>query len=373
VTEHRDADLAAATSTDATVELLRGRILAMVGRRDAETVAARVSLADGGLVVTGDPKLGVIARLRRSHPDLLLAQDPGADRDWHAEPDAPFSLGEPDLFGAATMDRALDAQIEAGASFALTPTRHVRAGDADSLKAIQRAAERISRTDVVVRVPVDAAWGKPTQVRQLIAVLSRIEHPVALSLASTKDPMDGRGVVAAIRDLTLELPHVALWFSDLCAIAHVCDGGLAGAVGFLPSLRHGAIPGKSGFAQDKSDRTPHILIPGWLRYMRGSKLEDTFAGAAPPYCPCSVCGDRPLDRFSGSDVDRMQAHAHNVAVLMDLAAEMSRTKPALRMMWWREQLAQAAARHAEAEEATGRHLALPPLLLSWMRLHDVAS
>lgn len=376
MTEPKPSALAGVRGTATTValsSLLAGRVLAMVGRNDAEAVASRVSLVTGGLVLTGQPDLGVLDRLRRRYPDLLLVQDPHSDFDADATVDAPFGLAEPDLFGGGDLHRALDDQIAAGASFALTPTRFIRAGDSATLKAVQLATAGMSRTDMVVRVPVDAGWAKPVPMEQLIAVLKRIPHPVALSFGSSRDPMEGRGVVEAVRRLSLEVPNVALWYTDLSAFAHISVGGLAGAVGFVPSLRHGAIPGKGGRARDKYDRTPHILVPEWLRYMQGSQLEERFATTQPPHCWCVVCDGRALDRFSGSDESRLEAHTHNVAVLMTLAAQLRKLDAGERLLWWRARLQAALAAHLDAEAQTGRSMPVPPALKAWMALQGIAS
>lgn len=348
--------------------LLRGRVLAQVGVKEAESLAATVPMPFGGLVVTGSRTIAALARLRRAHPELVLAAEPDADAAWVATPDAPFVLGQDDLWRPASLERSLDQQREAGASFALAPSGHVQAGDAPSLRAIIELANRLDRDDMVVRVPLHAAWVRKDAIRQLEAALRRSRHPVALSLAAPKDPLEGRGIAAAVQDLAAAVPHMLLWRTDLAALAHVSAGGLAGAIGFTPALRHGALPGRKGFALDPTDKRPHVLLPGWLRFMRGTKLEDVFASALAPVCDCRICHGAPLDRFGSSDIDRLRAHQHNVAVWSDLAAQLRAVPAAGRPAWWRAQLEEAVRRHDEASAVTGRDVAVPGVLEAWVRV-----
>lgn len=356
-------------------DLLFGRVLLQLGQRDAESgVLHRLpwGTAASGIVLTGKQNLGTLAAIRAAHPGLVLALEPDVDRDHIATVDGPFVLPPADLFGTATLERMLDDQIEAGASIALTPTGHVRAGDSDTAKAVIEVANGLDRDDVVVRLPVDAPWLR-TNAKQLAAIVARSRHPVALSLAHEMDPMDGRGVAASMRELTLSVANLALWRTDLSAIAHVCDGGWAGAVGFVPSLRHGLSPGNSGRAINWRDKTPHVLLRDHLRYMRGSHLQDTFASSEPPHCGCSVCNGGPLDRFSESGADRLVAHEHNAAGLLDMVSELQHLPPHRRLEWWQERLRRALSAHEQTARQTGRHLAIPNVVAAWAKLHGIAA
>jgi len=361
-----------AGSTDSRTSL-RGRLLMQAGSADVLRLAARVPLNGmSGLVVTGAQNFGLIAQLRRSYPELLLATEPDVDKDSHAEPSMPFVLGEPNLFGTPTLNSVLDDQLEAGASFALTPTGHIRAADALSMKAAVEQANALDRDDVVLRLPCDAYWVKPAHITQLQAVVSRSRHPVALSLTHRTDPMLGKGVVAGVQALSAAIPDLALWRTDLAAVEHLVNGGLAGAVGLLPSLRHGLAPGQRGFAIDKSDRTPKVLIPGWLHYMRGSHLQRVFASSAPPHCDCQLCGGAPLDRFTGSDEDRALAHDHNATVITKMAEDLDAVGAQGRDRWWGEQLQTAVDLHDSASRSTGSHVGVPDVVLAWAKQRGIA-
>ena len=356
-------------------DLLRGRVLLQVGQKDAVSGVVRRlpwTAALSGIVLTGKPNLGVVAALRAQDPDLVIALEPDVDREHFATALEPFVLPPPDLFDTATLNRVLDDQIEAGASFALTPTGHIRAGDPDAAKAVIDIANALDRADVVVRLPVAATWLR-TNVEQLAAIAGRSRHPVALSLAHEQDPMQGRGVAGAMRELTMSVVGLALWRTDLAALAHVADGGWCGAVGFVPSMRHGLSPGESGKAINWRDHTPHVLLADHLRYMRGSHLQNIFASTEPPHCDCTACHGGPLDRFTGSDPDRLVAHEHNAAVLLSMVGEMQRVTAPERPVWWQERLRRAVAAHDQTTRQTGQFLPLPSVLAAWAKLHGVAA
>lgn len=359
-------------STDAQT-LVRGRLLVHAGSRDALRVATEVPLEDvSGLIVAGAQNFGLISELRRAFPDLVLAAEPDVDKDVTATPSDPFVLGEPNLFGTPTLDTVLDDQREAGTSLGLTPTGHIGPADASSMKVAVEQANDLDRTDFLLRLPCHGYWVKPAHITQLQAIVSRSRHPVALSLSHDQDPMAGKGVAAGVRALSAAVPGLVLWRTDLAAVEHVVNGGLAGAVGLLPSQRHGLAPGQRGFAIDPSDRTPKVLIPGWLHYMRGSYLQRVFASSVPPHCRCRICNGAPLDRFTGSDDDRAVAHDHNATIITDLARELVAVGPVGRGRWWQQQLQAAVDLHDAASRATGVHIVVPGVVKAWAAQHGVA-
>lgn len=356
-------------------DLLRGTLLLAMSKKDAATaVVERLpwDLAPSGLVLTGKLDLGLVDDLRKTHPELTIACEPDADSEHFASVAEPFLLPPENLFGPVTLGRVLDDQIEAGASFALTPTGHLRAGDTDAAKAVIDQANELDREDVVVRLPFDATVMR-TDPQQIAAIARRSRHTVALSLAHDQDPMTGRGVVDAMRALTLGVPDLILWRTDLAAFAHLVDGGLSAGVGFVPSLRHGLAPGKGGKRINRADRTPHVLLDEHLRYMRTSEMQRRFASTEPPHCSSIPCDGAALDRFTGSDADRLAAHEHNAVTLLAMAAELRRVKPEERARWWHARLTRAVNAHEESTRETSQHWPLPPVLAAWAKLHGVAA
>lgn len=353
--------------------IVADRVMIQAGHGDARELAATMTGHDGGLVVTGPQALGVTGKIRRDRPSLVLGIDLAPEKTWIAEPDTPFYLGEPHLFAEPSLEASLDDQVRAGASFALTPTGHIGPGDSASLKAAVEQANQLDRDDVIVRLPCDAAWVTRQYGKQLGAVIGRSRHPVALSLAHEQDPLDRAGAPELLWDLAAAHPHLILWRTDMAALAHLANGGLAATVGFSPTLRHGVRPGQSGFQIDVSDRTPRVLLPDWLAYLRGSRIERTFAATPAPRCDCLICQGRALDRFDETTRGKFEAQAHNVAVLRQMVVDLSRVHGHARIAWWGRAVALALKSHADATAATRVTLSPSKALKAWAKLPALAA
>ena len=364
-THHSTPPGTAATSASA---VLANRVLIQASCADALRLSASTVTGTGDLVVTGAQARATTTRLRQTHPSAVMCVDAAPETTWHASADAPFDLGEADLYSEPSLERSLDDQRDAGASIALTPTGHIAAGDSAALKAVIREANKLHRDDVVVRLPCDAAWATPAYGKQLAAVISRSNHPVALSLAHEQDPLERAGAAELLWEMAATQPHLLLWRSDLAGLAHLANGGLGAAVGFSATLRHGVRPGRKGFVNNVQDKTPGILLPDWLRYMRGSRIETIFAATHPPRCTCSTCRGRALDRFGTSAEDKFTAQQHNIAVIGQMMTALSRLSPAQRGPWWARSAALAVQTHADATAQTSVHLALPRAVQTWARL-----
>lgn len=356
-------------------DLLRGRLLLAMSSKDAESgVVDRLpfNLAPSGLVLTGKREFGLLARLRRAHPDLVIAYEPDADSVYYATVEAPFLLPDDDLFAPASLGRVLDDQREVGASFAVTPTGHLRPGDTDVIKAVIEATNALDRDDVVVRLPLDPATLR-TDPRQLAAIAGRSRHPVALSLCADQDPMAQRGAIDGLRLLNDTVTDLGLWRTDQAAFLHLAEGGLWAVVGFIPSLRHGLTPEKKGRKNNRRDHSPHVLLPEHLRYMRVTEIQNRYAATEPPHCASSPCDGGPLDRFTAAAQDRLEAHEHNAVTLLELAGELARAGDAeRRLAWWRSRLQRAIAAHEEAARLTRQHWPLPDVLEAWAKRQGVA-
>jgi hypothetical protein len=361
------------TTTASASTILANRVLIQAGCADALPLAASAafatagSRASGGLVLTGAQAASEATRVRREHPDVMVCIDTVPERSGNASADEPFHLGDADLFTEPSLDRSLDEQLLAGATVALTPTGHIPAGDSAALKATIEQANALDREDVIVRLPCDVAWATKPHDKQLAAVVSRSRHPVALSLAHPQDPLERAGAAETLWQLAATQPHVMLWRTDMAGLAHLCNGGLAAAVGFSPSLRHGVQPGRPGHVNNPQDKSPGILLPDWLRYMKGSRVEQIFAATAAPRCDCSVCRGRALDRFDDGREDKFTAHAHNVAVLQQMVGAVLSLNPAERTAWWGRAVALALQTHTDATALTRVHVAPTRALRSWSK------
>lgn len=344
------------------------RVMVQVGYGDARAVSTMLTGRNGGLIVTGPQAMGVAGRIRRDRRSLVLGIDLEPEKTWIAEPDTPFYLGEAHLFGAPSLEASLDDQRQAGASFALTPTGHIGPGDSDSLKKAVEEANRLDRDDVVLRLPCDAAWVARQYGKQLGAVISHSRHPVALSLAHEQDPLDRSGAAELLWELAATHRHLILWRTDVAALAHLANGGLAASVGFSPTLRHGVRPGRSGFAIDLSDRTPRVLLPEFLAYLRGSRIEHIYAATPAPRCDCLVCDGRPLDRFDETTASKFEAQAHGIAVLRQMVTDMTQLPPTERPAWWGRAVTLALQSYVEATASTRVTISPPKALKAWSKL-----
>jgi hypothetical protein len=309
----------------------------------------------GGLVLCGKGAEGRTRELRYAGFEGILIIDQAAYEAEAATADEPFALPEPDgrLF-VGGLEGVLQEQRDCGASIAMTPTRYVHAGDAEALKGVMRAAQAIKRDDVVVTVPVDTSWLRDESLRQLTAVLQRIQHPKALILGGQFNPLEKfASAPKNLRFLAEEIPDLGLWRTDLAAFDCIAYGGLFAAIGAGGSLRH-AVP-EDEEPQSSSfpgAQPPSILVPDLLRFALADSLARKYANTIPPRCSCLVCDGAFLDRFNRRDGEtRAVAHAHNAATwsswLPDLFGHQHLGD---RQLWWKNRC-QAAVDAHEAENA----------------------
>jgi hypothetical protein len=261
----------------------------------------------------------------------------------------------------------LDAQREAGAALAVTPTGYIDTADSDAAKAVVEVANHLDRDDVLLLLPCHWTWAREPNVSQLVAIAGRSKHPVAIALADDGDPLAHTGVPNGIRRLASETPWMMPWRTDLAAFDAFAHGARAAAVGLLPSQRHAVKPGQRGRAIDPSNRTPNVLVPELLRYVRARYMHDEwFASARPWTCSCPICRGRAVDRFSGSDADRLQAHIHNLVGLGAMHLDMRSGGPSA-ALWWKDRLHDARIAHERLEAHTSTKAKMPPVLEAWLQ------
>lgn len=135
--------------------LLDGRVLVVAGtpeqhRYPAILQSEATSLATTGLVVCGAGAQATVRRIRSAHPDLFLLCDQTANEKLAASDKVPFpdnasSTDQDSLFAPLTLDERLRAQIDSGASLALTPTGYIQGGDRLALRAVVTEANEVKR------------------------------------------------------------------------------------------------------------------------------------------------------------------------------------------------------------------------------------
>lgn len=331
--------------------------------RAAGAVAERVLLLDrprfvrhvpdcldpdhGGLVLCGDGAADRTLELTAGGYGGVLLEDTAAYERQVATAKAPFALPEGDLLFGNDLDSVLQAQLDRGATAALTPTRYVPAGASDALKAIADTAQRLDRDDVIVTLPVSIAWLRPGARAQLLSVIRDIPHPVALALGAQYDPLTAFAAAPEqLRNLLQEVPGVGLWRTDLAGFDALAHGGSFAAIGAGGSVRH-LVPAEERPESSKPfPHYPSVLVPELLRFSTADFLAEAYAGVTPPRCQCRRCDGRFLDFFSRTGATRAAAHAHNAATwngwLRDL---FGHRRPGDRQAWWRARCRAAVDAH----------------------------
>ncbi|MEV4569515.1 hypothetical protein AB0K12_37620 [Nonomuraea sp. NPDC049419] len=305
----------------------------------------------GGLVVCGAGSSTRLNALRRTFTGVL-AEDRAAYEKEVATPDAPFRLPEDALFGG-DLDSALQEQLDNGASFAITPTRYIRAGDPAPLDAVVRQVKALRRGDVVVTLAVSIDWLRPETRPTLVAAIRAMEHPVALVLGGQYDPLQQFAAAPQqLRRLLAEVPGTGLWRTDLAGFDALAHGAGFAGIGAGGSLRHLVPAGEAAETSGGGAIYPSVLMPELLRFSSAKFIADLYANTVPPTCTCSRCQGRPLDGFLGlTNATKAAAHAHNSATWNAWLPELlEQPTPADRQIWWRARCKQAVQAH-ELENA----------------------
>ncbi|SEG75957.1 hypothetical protein SAMN04489712_111102 [Thermomonospora echinospora] len=309
----------------------------------------------GGLVLCGRD---CSARLRELAGTFtgVLAEDCAAYEREVATPDAPFSLPEGVLFGG-DLDSALQEQLDRGATFAIAPTRYVRAGDSASLKAVMKTVNELERDDVVVPLPVSISWLRTEGRTQLTAVIRAIRHPVALILGGQYDPLQQFAKAPEnLRGLLADVPGTGLWRTDLAGFDALAHGGGFAAIGAGGSVRHLVPAGERAESSGGGPNYPSVLVPELLRFSTAKFLADAYANTTPPRCHCARCDGRYLDAFfDRTDAAKAAAHAHNSATwnswLPDFLEQPTLTD---RQRWWQGRCKLAVDAHALENNRIGQ-------------------
>jgi hypothetical protein len=366
-------------AVDAAV-LLKDRLL-ILGTDDTIALAREVDAEHGGVVVTGASAQAIVRTLRASFPGLVLLEQPVLHTEYAATKDRPFPIGPTDeqpedtLFDIEpiTIDSVIEAQISNGASLGVIPTGFLRAGDHQAMTAVSNGANAITRRDVILHLPLALQWlTKADDRKKLIATIRRSKHPVVISLAHRSDPASQPGVIAGLLAVFTATPaKVGVWYSDLGTLEAIACGGLCGAIGIRSSYRHIVEPGGKAYSPTKGrDQSPNVLMDKWQRFKRSYAMTiDWFANGGEPSCACPHCGNRPLNRFTDSAGDVLEAHRHNLHRVTDLHQRLLQSRD--RRLWWAELLADAEVAHAELSSATNVKIEPDPALKKRIALNPL--
>jgi len=358
--------------------LLKGRLLSL-GADDTVALAADIDTEHGGIVVTGAKARATVRQLRPVYPNLVLIEQPTVHEDRYATAEQPFPVereqdGQPSLFenDPVTVESVIEAQIANGADVGVIPTGFLRAGDHAAMTAVSNGANAIKRTDVILHLPLALTWVTVEADRaKLIAAIRRSKHPVVISLAHKSDPASQTGVVDGLLALFEAVKNVGVWHSDLGTLEVLAYGGLCGAFGIRASHRHIVEPETRAFSPSKGhDKSPNVLMGALQRFKKSQAMTiDWFANGGEPSCPCPVCGNRPLNRFTASASDVLEAHRHNLHLVTDLHRGLLASPN--RRAWWAELLAAAELAHMELSSATNVKIEPDPALRKRIALNPL--
>jgi len=356
------------TTSPASVDLLQDRVLLMA--TDPAEVA-EIDPRHGGLVVAGAQAAGTVRSLRDAFPAMPLLIEPESASSYQATQDNPFLLSADDGLWPLTLRDMLDGQRQNGASLVVTPSGQVAAGDTPALKALINQANQVDDPDVLTLVPVAGIWLTPTHIRHLVAILKSSVHPVLLGVVnSDADPLSRQGALEGYARLAAEVPGLVAWRTDLSGLGALAHGAFAAVIGRRPSQRRYARLDKGPFASNLADKSPHVLMPGLMRYSRALWMRTEWFATAPSLtCLCTHCSGRDLDRFDASTSGHASAYLHNLAALNHLVGEC--LSSVSRRQWWADQMREAKSAHLELGNLINRQVPEPTYLERWLALSSV--
>ena len=333
-------------AADAPLRALDGRVLTHLSARTRALPHMLSPLVDadhGGLILTGGFGPGRLDELRRNGFGAPILLDSGAYEHAVARFDAPFEYG--DGLHKTPLAAQLDAQLQSGATVALTPTLFLDAGDLGSLVSALRATARLERNDTVCLLPLHVGWLRRPHYAALRQALGAIRIPAAVMLGAVRDPLDSADAARRLRELVEDHPGLCLLRTDLAAFEALTRGAGFASLGASSSHRHAWIPTPAADRR-MGRRPPHVFLPELLRWKDGRTLAFMFANSAAPSCPCPACGGRRLDRFTAL-TDRLarEAAAHTQFHWSALLREFHEVLPGYRADWWRNRCRDAVSGH----------------------------
>lgn len=184
--------------------------------------------------------------------------------------------------------------------------------------------------EVVVLLPVPHEL-LSDNADDLVTLLDRQPHPVAVVLEHEQDPFNEPGLVEAAVHLVHRADRPVLFLrSDTSALGLIAHGATAGAVGTTSGLRH-LYP-----AADPAPISPQLafVVPELLSYISNPRFLAAYAvdsGQAAWRCPCWFCNRRDLAWINAeptSEAQEQAAYRHSVAAIADLGRRLATTASA---------------------------------------------
>lgn len=333
---------------------LTDRVFTVTNARNARAIVGDLDPEHEGLVLTGVDRLSEMVRLHRAYPDLPLMAEPDAHAELEAAPDDFWHLPagtEEGLFPAPTVEEILAAQRAAGASVVILPAGFVGTGDQETLRDLVGAANAIPGDDIALPLYLAGGWLRAEHGAFLQAVIKKSNHPVLLSFGSSTNPLDRANKVRIYLDVAAA--GAFCWRTDLAGLAAMSRGALGAAIGTGPAQRRITPPQDKGKARSPQDKTPYVLIPATMRWMKtGAMREKLFVGAEAPDCACRECGSRRVDRFAEGQAEA--AARHNHALIDEYVRSLLALPETERASAWTSMAREALVAHEVVAGSIGR-------------------
>lgn len=301
---------------------LANRALVYLRPKKIPTVLPHVDIRHSGMILAGDGTAKGVRILQGTGAAFPILTDLEAYKNYTATTEAPFWLPGADSLLPLTLEGALDAQLHAGVTAALTPTGYIAAADTDALKAAIGEFARLDRTDAIFLAPLDISLIGRGYFEQTAAILANYQRPVALVLGCQGNPLDhSRDIIPNLRTLAGRVPLMPIR-TDFNGLDLLGQGAVCAAIGTGGAVRHTVDPAEKDRSFNPGP-APSVLWPELLTYFKGSTIAELF-GARPklaPACGCAPCHGRRLTRFVRVE-DQDEAIAHGVATWSPLAAQL---------------------------------------------------
>jgi len=343
------------------------RFLAYTADQDLRTtVVATQSATASGMVICSDSPVKSIRLAKSLGYGQPLIADVGAWRRQNATPGSPTLLEAPDSLLQISVDDWADELLTAGASAVLTPSKFIRAGDWDSLRAVLRAADRADLDRVLTLIATDAAMLDPPCLTTFMRTLNTTRS-LAFIFADKSHPLGRRGRAAGLRNLVAAFPGCALLATEpIVATDAYAHGAGCAAIGITGGLRRPRRPGDNGGSNAK-DFLPGLFLREMWEHRSPSVYADWFANSPPP--TCDDCGGRAIHRFYNNENDRLAVLRHNVHAWLGLYDELGPRSLTGRWAWSSDEWATALAAHVSLRPAHGT-VEADPVLRQLVELDD---
>lgn len=268
-----------------------------------------------------------------------LVLDPARYRTETATPQNPFRFTPPSLFNPEADPGQALRELDGWSSpfdLILTPTGLLSSNIAGmrALMEAMRLVEGARTHRLVLAVPLGPGWLTTMGAQVLAALLSSVRVPKALVLDAEHSPVDSVERLRAVRCVVTESPDTAVLGPGLAALDALAHG--ASFVSFdETTAATNAKPYPGEPFPPASPTWPGILHRRLLTYLAGPTATVHLEGLGRCCCePCLAWGEerghgeigRPY-AVLGQEGHAEATHAHNLAVVSDVARELDRDLP----------------------------------------------